>query len=98
VAPVTHGEIAEPSIHDEVDEHRNGKDAVGNQIEAEPVEASADDGADDDDGEPDARIEVLADIEIPAFADGTAIDCAISPERIAEGERDFAAAASADDG
>ena len=55
-------------------DRRRGENAVGNQVALEPVEARADDDADDDNRQAQLRIEVLAAVEVGAAAHRTAID------------------------
>ena len=95
VAAVADGDVLQPPVHDQIDQRRGREDAVRDQIAAEPVEAGADQGADDDDGEADLRIEILADVEIGAVADGAAIDRAIFAQRRRDVQRDRPAAAAA---
>src|SRR2546425_1903887 len=97
VTAVADGEVLQSAIHDEIDERRRPENAVRDQIAAEPVEARADERADDDDGEADLGIEVLADVEIGAGTDRTAIDGGVGAHRLADRQRDFTAAAAAFD-
>jgi len=97
VTAVADGEVLQSAIHDEIDERRRPENAVRDQIAAEPVEAGADERADDDDGEADLGIEVLADVEIGTGTDGTAIDGGAGAHRPGDRQRDFASAATARD-
>ena len=69
VAAIADGQVLQPAVDDEIDQRGGGEDAVGDEVAAEPVEDAADRRADDDDREPDLRIEVLADVEVARPAD-----------------------------
>jgi hypothetical protein len=77
VAAVTHGQVLQPAVDDEIDERGAAQDGIRHEVPAEPVEEGADEGADDDDGQAQPGIEVLAQIEIPAAAERADINGAI---------------------
>ena len=95
VAAIADCHVAQAAVHEQVDERGPPQDAVGDQIFPEPVEDRANQRADDDDREPDLRIEVFADVEVRATANRTRIDTRIAAERVAECERQDVAAAPA---
>ncbi len=97
VAAVADRDVFQPPVDDEIDQRRGGKDAIGDEVAAEPIERSADRRADDHDGEADFRIEVLSDVEVAAVADRAAIDAAVAANRVAPRQRDVAPAAAAPD-
>ena len=51
VAAVTDGEIFQPAVDHQINQRGGGEDAVRDQIAAVPIKHSADERADDDDGE-----------------------------------------------
>src|SRR5215471_4111681 len=59
VATIADCQLGQPAVHNQVDDNSAAKNAVGDQVEAEPVERGADERADDDDREADLRVEVL---------------------------------------
>ena len=97
VAAVADRQVLQPAVDDEIDQRGGGKNAVRDEIAAEPVEHPADQRADDHHGQPDLGIEILAAVKVGAVTHRTAIHGAIEPERLADLERDVAAAASARD-
>src|SRR4051812_29633094 len=74
VAAIAHRQILQPSVDRQIDQRRRRENAVGDEIAAEPVEAGADQRADDDNREPQLGIEILAQVEVAAFTDRAAID------------------------
>src|SRR5438105_2419076 len=97
VAAVADRHITEAPVHDQIDEHRERQNAIGDQVAAEPVEDRADERADDDDGEAHLRVEVLPDVKIGAAAHGTDIDLRVGRQRAAERQWNFASAPAASD-
>src|SRR6266566_189391 len=95
VAAVADGDVPEPSVDDEIDQRGGAENPVRDEILAEPVEHAARQRADDDDREADFRIEVLADVEIAAAADRTAIYGAILAHAVADRNRSLRAAPAA---
>src|SRR5262249_23502258 len=97
VAAVAYRHVLQLAVDDEIDQRGPGQDAVGNEIAAEPVEGGAYQPADDDDRQPDFRIEILANVEVRTLADRASIDRAILCHRAGHVQRDVASAAAARD-
>src|SRR5439155_11584604 len=53
VAAIAHGDIAETPVDDKINQCGKRENAVGDKVSTEPVEAGADERADDDDREAD---------------------------------------------
>src|SRR5436190_12345889 len=98
VAAIANGQILQAAVDDQIDQRRRGEDGVGDEIAADPVETGARERADNDDGETEFRIEILAHVEIAAAAHGTTIDRTIGADGAADRDRNVAAAAAALDG
>ena len=97
VAAVADGQVLQPTVDNQIDERGTGENAVRDQISSEPVEAGADQRADDHDGQPDFGIEILSTVEVCAVTDRTPIDAVIQPHRVADLQGDIVSAASARD-
>src|SRR5882757_3875982 len=81
VAAVADRDVLQTAIDSEIYQRGAPQQAVGHQVAAEAIENRADRRADDDDGEPDFRREILPDVEIAALTDGAAIHAAIVANR-----------------
>src|SRR5215510_8641118 len=84
VTAIADGDVLQAAVDDEIDERGGSENAVGDEIPAEPVEAGADERANDDDGETNFGIEILADVEVSAAADRAAIDQLVIAHRLAD--------------
>src|SRR5262249_19166271 len=93
-AAVAPRHVLQTTVTTATDHGSDGQNAVGDEIAAEPVEAGADERADDDDRQPDLWIEVLANVEVRALADRASIDGAILGHGARHVQSDVASAAA----
>src|SRR5262245_11838481 len=82
VAAITHGDIFQPAVDDEIDERDGREDAVRDEVAVEPIKDGAHDSAGHDDRHTDGWIEILPDVEVRSAAHWTSVDCRVRGYRI----------------